>query len=265
MGAGHILQNGDSKSNGHDPGNGQDHDAEDDNVIRMPTLAERDRQRREDSRKRKKQRPPHEPIINLPPVTKALVVAILGIHIALFLSSMFPGLGLHYQLVGNLGFIPGRFTGTMPFIWVNMFSPIAYMFLHGSWLHVILNTVMLMAFGTGFERWQGPRAFLLYYFLCGLGGIALHMLIYPFSQTPVIGASAGISGLFAAVLVMLHRMSNMAGVGGMSIWPFVILWIGISVMFGMMGGPAGGAVAWAAHVGGFLTGFAALKFVFRIL
>ena len=258
------MQNGGPKNNGH---NGQDPDDPDeaDNIIRIPTLAERDRQRRESAKQRKKYQPPREPMINLPPVTKVLVITIVGIHLLLALNSTFLSIDLRYQLVGNLGFVPGRFTGTMPFAWANLLSPLAYMFLHGSWLHVIMNAVMLMAFGAGFERWQGPRAFLLYYFLCGLGGIALHMLIYPYSGTPVIGASAGISGLFAAVLVMLHRMSHMAGLGRMSIWPFVILWIGISVMFGMMGGPGGGAVAWAAHVGGFLTGFAALKFVFRIL
>lgn len=262
------MDNG-NKGNGHDDshdGNGHDpgtHD--DDNIIRMPSLAERDRQRREEEKRRKKVRRPREPMINLPPVTKALVVSILGIHILLALSSTFFGLGLRYQLVPNLGFVPARFSGDMPIAIVNLLSPIGYMFLHGGWLHVILNAVMLMAFGTGFERWQGPRAFILYYFLCGLGGIALHMLIYPYSETPVIGASAGISGLFAAVLVMLHRMSHMQGLGGMSIWPFVVLWIAISVMFGMTGGPGGGSVAWAAHVGGFLTGFATLKFVFRLL
>lgn len=257
-------QNGrDQGGNGHDPGA-----HEDDNVIRMPSLGERDRQRREAEKARKRPwrpRPPREPMINLPPVTKVLVVSILGIHILLELSTLFPGMNLRYQIVGNMGFVPGRFSGTMPFAWANILSPIGYMSLHGGWLHVILNAVMLMAFGTGFERWQGPRAFVMYFFLCGLGGIALHMLIYPYSQTPVIGASAGISGLFAAVLVMLHRMSHMAGLGGVSIWPFVILWIAISVMFGMTGGPGGGAVAWAAHIGGFLTGFAALKFVFRVL
>jgi membrane associated rhomboid family serine protease len=42
--------------------------------------------------------------------------------------------------------------------------------------------------------------------------------------------------------------------------PFVALWVGISVIFALIGGAAGaGNIAWTAHVGGFLGGFALMR------
>ena len=102
---------------------------------------------------------------------------------------------------------------------------------------------------------------LIFFVLCGLCGAALHFALNPFSVYPVVGASGGLSGFFAAALVMINRGRTGASIGSgrYGMWPFILLWIGISVLFGMMGSPDGGAIAWAAHVGGFLGGFAVLK------
>jgi membrane associated rhomboid family serine protease len=48
------------------------------------------------------------------------------------------------------------------------------------------------------------------------------------------------------------------------IWPFVILWIAISLLFGLMEAPGGGTIAWAAHIGGFCAGFVFIKPVLRL-
>lgn len=74
----------------------------------------------------------------------------------------------------------------------------------------------------------------------------------------MIGASGGISGLFAAAIVMMNKSGQEMG-GKVGILPFALLWIGLSIGFGMLGGPDGSLIAWAAHVGGFLGGFIALK------
>jgi membrane associated rhomboid family serine protease len=42
--------------------------------------------------------------------------------------------------------------------------------------------------------------------------------------------------------------------------PLALVWIAIMIGTGSMGAPGGGGpVAWAAHVGGFISGFAVLK------
>jgi len=138
------------------------------------------------------------------------------------------------------------------------------MFLHGSWTHLLLNTVMTTAFGAGVERLMGARRMIIFFVLCSLTAALIHFAVSPSSPNPVIGASGGLSGLFAAVLVMMQKM-GMGGAGRYGIWPFVILWVGVSIMFGMMGAPGGGSVAWVAHIGGFLAGFIFLKPVMRYI
>lgn len=46
---------------------------------------------------------------------------------------------------------------------------VTYMFLHGSWSHVLLNMFSLWMFGRIIERTMGQQRFLVYYFVCGIG------------------------------------------------------------------------------------------------
>ena len=80
------------------------------------------------------------------------------------------------------------------------------------------------------------------------------MLLAPHSDAPIIGASGGISGIFAAVILLMKR-NRMGFEGRFGLWPFIILWIVIAGVFGALGSPDGGNVAWAAHIGGFFAGF----------
>lgn len=242
--------NGKHNGNGHDSG-------EEEKIIHFPSLAERDRLRRAQE---KKNRPPREPMINLPPATKYLAAAFLLFHIAIqFLPEP-----AQYWVYDHFGFISARYTGEMPFDLYALAAPLTYMFLHGSWTHVLMNTVMTAAFGTGVERLMGPRRMLVYFVLCSVAAMLAQFAADPFSVDPVIGASGGLSGLFAAILVLMQKMGA-GGTGRYGIWPFVLLWVGISVVFGMMEAPGGGSVAWVAHIGGFIAGFVFLKPVMRYL
>ena len=87
----------------------------------------------------------------------------------------------------------------------------------------------------------------------------VEMIIHPFSGFPVIGASGAESGLFAAILILLQRQGQLP-TGKYGIWPFAAFWIILSVVLGFVGGQLmGGEIAWAAHLGGFIAGFALLK------
>lgn len=235
-------------------GNGDGREpANDENIVRMPTLAERDRARRE-KEKLERKLSGHEPAINIPPVTSSLLGLIVAIHIIVHYALSPEQAG---YIMANFGFTPGNFTADN-FSPINIITPITSMFLHGSWYHLIMNAFMLAAFGSGLEKWLGSRRMLTLFFVSGLFGVAAHFLLNMGSEYPLIGASGGLSGFFAAAIVMLNRGQREVG-GRVGILPFALIWIGLSIGLGMLGGPDGSMIAWAAHVGGFLGGFVVLK------
>ncbi|MBU0800690.1 MAG: rhomboid family intramembrane serine protease [Alphaproteobacteria bacterium] len=242
---------------------GDHHEPDNDNIVRLPTAAERAwAAKLLEKERRRQQRPPHEPMINLPPVTKI----ILGLFIVIHLVLQF---GIddveRYRVFEHFGFVAGGYSGNAPVaLWSLLLGPFTYMFLHGNWMHLIMNGAMMMAFGTGCERWMGGRRFLVLFILCGLASAFVQFLFDPASTNPVIGASGGLSGLFAVVLLMMQER-GLGGTSRFGIWPFIIIWIGISVIFGLMGAPGGGVIAWPAHIGGFLSGFLFFKPVMRFV
>ena len=200
-----------------------------------------------------------EPLINLPFFTKYLILVMVGIFLIFeFVLSAETQEWVFY----HLGFMPARFTGAEQFEGLALLTPFTNLFLHAGWLHLIMNSVMLLAFGSGVERWMGGKKMIAFFIATGLLGVALHFVLNFESLAPVVGASGGISGLFAAALVMLSQR-NAGMIGRFGLWPIIGVWVAISVLFGMIGDPQAGLepgqIAWAAHVGGFLGGFAVLK------
>lgn len=254
-------------------------DSDDNNVIRMPSLAERDRMRREkekavkEAAKAQKEpfwgsavRSPRSSrgggapaaILNIPVATKFFMAAIVIVHAV---NSFVLSPAQLDWVYTYLGFVPGRYTGSVfvpSALWAAVLSPLTYMFIHGSWLHVIMNGVMLMAFGSGVERWLGAKKMLILFTGCSLVAVLVHFLVEMESIAPVIGASGGLSGLFAAILLLM-KQTGATGNSRYGLWPFIIIWVLISVGFGMAGGPGGSQIAWIAHLGGFFAGFILLK------
>ncbi len=192
-------------------------------------------------------KPKSEPIFNLPPVAQNLSLLLLGIHIILFF------LPNHMMMftVYNLSFIPARYTEAMPFDIFAIISPITHMLLHGGWMHVLINVGMLMAFGSGVEKSLGSRRMLIVFIVSGVVGAVTHFVFYYGENYSLIGASGGISGLFAAMLVMLDQQ------GGDKKRLIIIaaVWVGISLLFGIIGMVGTKMdIAWTAHIGGFFAG-----------
>lgn len=207
-------------------------------------------------------KPGHPPLINLPPVTKYFLILIIAIH-AVVSFALSPD--MQSALFLTFGFVPYLWTG----LWTgnNLFgfdilsaaSPLTYMVLHGSWLHLFMNGAMLMAFGAGVERVMGPRKYILFFILCGLLSLFPEIIIHPQLQSPLVGASGALSGLFAAILIILQRTGRLP-TGRYGIWPFAVIWVLISVLFGLFGSQmAGASIAWLAHLGGFFGGFILLR------
>lgn len=194
---------------------------------------------------------PREPILNLPGSVGLLIGVNIVIHVVLWAA---PEAAMWWT-VNAFGFIPAAWTGGLPGEPNQWAGPILHQFLHGGWLHLGINMVMLAAFGAGVVRALGWPRFLILYFLSGIAGAVAHAWVYPDSVVPVIGASGAISGLFAAALRVVAASQSAAG-RAVRIWPAAVIWIVISLLVGVTGMPGTGeaGVAWAAHIGGFVAG-----------
>lgn len=249
------------------PPNGQDNEGEDPKIARFPTPAERREIERmkaameaaKDVAREAREKQgggKSEPILNMPPVVKWLCGTLILIHLALeFGPPEWRGLA-----VEHLAFIPARYTGGLEMGYGGWLGPFTHVLLHGGWLHLAMNIGMLMAFGSGLEKSIGSKKMLLLFVATSLLGVLTHFCIVPRDATALIGASGGISGLFGAILVMAQEQGQM-GKGGMrGLIPFVLVWIGISLFFGMFGMPGEtSAIAWTVHIGGFIAGLGLYK------
>ena len=71
-------------------------------------------------------------------------------------------------------------------------------------MHLGVNMVTLAAFGAPVERLLGVRRFVLFYLSAGVVAGLVHVLLFPASTDPVIGASGAISGVFGGVLMLMR-------------------------------------------------------------
>ena len=152
------------------------------------------------------------------------------------------------------------------------------MFMHGGFWHIFFNMYTLVMFGTVVERYLGPKKFLLFYFVCGLGAAALHMgvqflqmqsfmdsvaLGHPgamqnitaIRMTPTVGASGAIYGLLIgyAMLFPESRMTLLFPPVTLSAKWMVVAFAVIELVTGVSGVNSG--VAHFAHLGGMLIGY----------
>ena len=143
---------------------------------------------------------------------------------------------------------------------------LTFQFLHGGFIHVLINGVTLYFFGRNLEATMPAKKWLTLYFGSGLaGGLlqALGTLVLPYNfPTPVVGASAGVAGLIGAVGYMYASQEVVFFVFRMSARILFLIYVGLSVFFVLV--PAGGrdlGVAHGAHLGGLLFGYAFARWI----
>jgi membrane associated rhomboid family serine protease len=138
------------------------------------------------------------------------------------------------------------------------------LFLHANWLHIIGNMVFLWAFGPVVEDMMTGRRYLAFYLLGGLTATAAQVAIYPTSNAPMLGASGAIAGVMGAFLVSYPRdrirslLLIIVYVTVARIPAALLIGIWFLVQFFSLGSVtphnSAGAVAYGAHVGGFIFG-----------
>jgi len=146
--------------------------------------------------------------------------------------------------------------------WVTILTA---MFMHAGWMHILGNMVFLWAFGPEIEDAMGRPRYLTFYLLSGLAASLAQTAILPSSTVPNLGASGAIAGVMGAFLITYphDRIRTLLVFGWftrIALIPAALLiglWFLIQ-LFSQVGAvadvDAGGGVAYAAHVGGFIFG-----------
>mgnify|MGYP003375045427 FL=1 len=206
---------------------------------------------------------------SIPPVTRNIIFINILVMIMTSLNGefMYENFSLFYP--------------TSPF-----FKPwqiVTHMFMHGGFWHIFFNMYTLFIFGCVLERMWGPKKFLFFYFVTGLGAALLHTgvqaiemqvymqqaaegstaaisAIHALKMTPTVGASGAIYGVLLgyamlfpdSVLTLIFPPVSLKAK-----W-FVLIFAGIELFTGVFG--RGGSVAHFAHLGGMLFGWLVIMY-----
>ena len=218
-----------------------------------------------------------EPAFRVPRVIVFLVLIILAFQLIM----QFGDRPLTLTLIVEMALFPSRFyaenIGGLPGgFGQGVFSLVSYGFLHGGWSHCLINLVWLLAFGAPVARRLGARRFMALYFSCILTGGLVQVLSTSEEAwlLPIIGASAGVSGMMgaaarfafpetrwldSATVAQRRRLLPIKEVPRRRpVMIFISVWVVINVVSGMAGPLATGTIlaniAWQAHLGGFFAG-----------
>lgn len=214
------------------------------------------------------------PAINLPPVIVWLAVAFIGVHVA----RQFVNEGTDEWILVAFAFIPARYGELGALIpggeGARFWTPVTYAFLHGDWVHLVVNMIWMASFGGPVARRFGAVRFLLLSLISAVAGAALHAALNVGDETLVIGASGAVSGMMAGTARFAFSPGGPLAGGGTGAYmvraeplpsaarngrviTFVLVWFVTNIAFGLAGPLVAGVsapIAWEAHIGGFLAG-----------
>jgi membrane associated rhomboid family serine protease len=162
--------------------------------------------------------------------------------------------------VVSMYFIPSMFTYfasyTISSPNFGIWQPVTSMFLHGGWLHLIFNMIVLWSFGNQLDQIIGTKKFLFLYFISGIIGSVLWMFL---GSGPAVGASGALCGLLSAyVFIASDTKVLLFFFIPMKIKNLVYGFAIFSLVFGLLSlvNPAlGFGVGHFAHLGGLIGGY----------
>ncbi|MEP7211160.1 MAG: rhomboid family intramembrane serine protease, partial [Alphaproteobacteria bacterium] len=206
-----------------------------------------------------------EPMFNAPPLVLGVAVGLVALHGLTYLLS--PDgqekLIYDYALVPQRFFAPAGSPDAYPNLAAKLVTLVSTGLLHGGWMHVLVNSGMLLAFGAQVLHLlgSGVRGALLWFALLvvstGAGSLAFlafdHLL--PSGARAAVGISGGVSGLMGAAFLV-----GLDGRGGLVSPRFLTMTFAFllaNLLLGVGGSSiAGAGIAWQSHVGGYVAGAA---------
>ena len=123
---------------------------------------------------------------NIPIVTKNLIIINALFWISTLIMSkinLISILGLHYPASGDF----------------RLYQIITYMFMHGSITHIFFNMFAVYMFGRVLESVWGPKRFLTYYMITGIGAGLINILV------AYIRIKSAEAGMDAEAIAMVYR------------------------------------------------------------
>ncbi|PIB91073.1 rhomboid family intramembrane serine protease [Caulobacter sp. FWC2] len=192
------------------------------------------------------QRP--EPIFNAPWPALLAAASILVPHVLLLRASD--------ATVESLALVPRDF-------WNGAWTgPVTMMFVHGGWVHALMNSAFALALGAPVARLlglngRGGGIFCLFYLISGaLSGVG-YAAIHPDSANAVIGASGAVSALMGAAARTMDYEGRVGPILGPRVLSLGLGWLIVNLVMAVTGSlltMGTGAVAWEAHLVGFAVG-----------
>ena len=131
-------------------------------------------------------------------------------------------------------------------------------FLHGGILHLLGNMWFLHMVGDNVESRLGPVRYFLLVMAATAAGALAHGLLEPQSRVPLIGASAGISGLMVYYALCWPKSRLLIGLR-VSLFPFwfsmgaawaAVFWLGLQILGAFLQVAGVGNVSYLGHLGG---------------
>lgn len=181
--------------------------------------------------------------LGITPTVKILLIANVAVYFLQNLLPLIEGWGVFQTRTAVFNFQIWRFA--------------TYMFMHGSFSHILFNMFGLWMFGSQIEALWGRRTFLTFYVICGLGGAVFYALMDIVGVgmgRPMLGASGAIFGILVAYGITFPNNVLLLGF----IFPvkakYAVVIFGLIQVFSTAS-DSGGGVAHSAHLGGMLAGF----------
>lgn len=163
--------------------------------------------------------------------------------------------GLEDQAVAWGAFIPADIrTPWLP----DLLTPLTATLLHGNWIHLGFNLLMLLFCGRAVETILGARGLVILYAFGAYAAAAAQWAADPSSMVPMIGASGAISAVLGAYALLFARNKVKTASPLLAQWLHALwlaaAWVALQLLIGFTFRTAGPAIAIAAHIGGFLIG-----------
>lgn len=218
-----------------------------------------------------------EPVFNVPGVLVATLAALILIHAVRSLLSQ----DADVEVLLLFAFIPARYDTNIlaNAVWpggvgADIWTFVTYSLLHADWMHLLFNSVWLLAFGTPLARRFGPVRFLAFFAVTAAAGALAHLATHFGQMVPMVGASGAISGAMSGAMRFAFQRGGPLTFGDSlsyrvpalsladsfrdpRVLAFLAVWFGLNLLFGLGSVSLTGneqPVAWQAHVGGFVAG-----------
>jgi membrane associated rhomboid family serine protease len=196
---------------------------------------------------------------------------LIALYLTIFLSMQFLiTLQQQHAILYFYGVVPIRYSDPQWAINFGLpadygFSFLSSLFLHGGWLHLIVNSWFLWIFAKNIEDSMGHGLFLIFYLLCGVISMVIQWFFSAELTVPVVGASGAIAGVLGAYfclfpyarvviwipILLLPIFIEIPAIAFLGFWMILQLQEATTLLLFT---EESSGVAWWAHISGFIAG-----------